>query len=84
MPESGCCEMDFLCAVNMRSSHLLINKAAWVYDKAEWSQAGIPSRDTGQERQDCRDMLAATQETTCQQTGKSHGHVVIHRLKETD
>ena len=28
------------------------------------------------------EMLAATQETTCQQIGKSHGHVVIHRLKE--
>lgn len=30
------------------------------------------------------EMLAATQETTCQQTGKSHGHAVIHRVKETD
>lgn len=46
----------FLYAVNMRCSHLLVNKAAWAYDKVEQSQAGTQSRDTGQEGRDCRDV----------------------------
>lgn len=34
-PESGYCGVVFLYAANMCCSHLLVNKASWVYDKAE-------------------------------------------------
>ena len=77
-----CCGITLLHIVNICCSHWLIKKLLWPIARQNIARWGSQTEYRKKEGQSRERHKPTAQETRCQQTGKTHSHVTMHRLVE--